>query len=97
MPRLAWDGQTEEALKRVPVFVRPLARRKIEERVGANGRSLVTLADFAEAEARFRAVAGKRSDQKLQAVMPAANQAGAQMVVLEALPRPTHGRRGRLA
>jgi dissimilatory sulfite reductase (desulfoviridin) alpha/beta subunit len=84
MAKLRWDSQAEEALRRVPVFVRPLARRKIEERVSASGRSLVTLADFAEAEARFRAVAGGRSDEQLKSVMPAPNQAGTPMVVLEA-------------
>jgi dissimilatory sulfite reductase (desulfoviridin) alpha/beta subunit len=84
MSKLEWESQAQEALKRVPVFVRPLARRKIEERVGLSGRSLVTLADFAEAEARFKAVTAGKSADQLKALLPAANEPGAEMVVLEA-------------
>ncbi len=84
MPRLTWESQAQEALKRVPVLVRPLARRKIEERVGASGRRVVTVADFAEAEARFKAVAGGRSGEEIKAVLPAANEPGVEMVILEA-------------
>jgi dissimilatory sulfite reductase (desulfoviridin) alpha/beta subunit len=84
MSKLKWENQAQEALQRVPVLVRPLARRKIEERVGTSGRSLVTLADFAEAEARFKAVTAGKSAAELKAVLPAANEPGTQMVVLQA-------------
>lgn len=84
MPRLQWDSQAQKALRRVPVLVRDLARRKIEERVGAGGRQVVTLADFAEAEARFKAVAAGRNAQDLKGVLPTANQPGVEMVVLQA-------------
>lgn len=33
MSKLAWEPDAEQALARAPFFVRPLARRKVEERV----------------------------------------------------------------
>jgi anaerobic sulfite reductase subunit C len=83
MGRLAWDKDAEEAMKRAPFFVRSLARRKVEERVAAAGRDRVSLADVQEAEARFKAVRGGRSDQELAQVMPQKNKPGVPMVVLE--------------
>lgn len=83
MARLTWEAPASEALKKVPLVVRPLARRKIEERVRARGRRVVTLADYAEAEARFRAVSGGRSQEELAQALPTENRPGASMVVLE--------------
>ncbi len=83
MGRLAWDQDAEEAIKKVPFFVRGLARKKVEERVSAFGRDKVSLADVQEAEARFKAVCGGRSDQELAQLMPQENKPGAPMVVLE--------------
>lgn len=81
---ISWDPAAEQALKRVPRFVRPLARRKVAERVAASGRQRVSLADVLEAEARFRALRGGRSDQELAGLLPAANRPGVSLVVLEA-------------
>lgn len=83
MGRLPWDKDAEEAMKKAPFFVRSLARKKVEERVAAAGRDRVCLADVQEAEARFRAVRGGRSDPELAQVMPQENKPGVSMVVLE--------------
>lgn len=80
---IAWAPEAAQALKGVPLLVRPLARRKVEERVRGEGRDQVSLADFAAAEARFRAVMGGRSEKELAQLMPAANRPGAELVVLE--------------
>ena len=34
---LPWDQEAEQALKRVPFFVRGMVRRKVNERVAARG------------------------------------------------------------
>lgn len=83
MGRLAWDQEAEDAIKKAPFFVRKLARKKVEERVAAAGRDRVSLADVQEAEARFKAVRGGRSDQELAQLMPQENKPGLPMVVLE--------------
>ncbi|MCF8043362.1 MAG: 4Fe-4S binding protein [Desulfarculaceae bacterium] len=80
---IAWAPEAAQALKGVPVLVRPLARRKVEDRVRSEGRDQVSLADFAAAEARFRAVMGAKSDKELAQLMPAANRPGVELVVLE--------------
>jgi len=81
--KLAWEPEAEAALSRAPFFVRPLARRKVEERVLARGGDRVTLADVREGEARFKAVAGGKSDTQLERVMPQPNRPGAQMLAIE--------------
>lgn len=80
---IPWDKEAEKALRRAPVFVRGMVRRKVEERVSRGGGSRVTLADFREAEARFRAVMGGKSRDELQGMMPQPNRPGAEMVALE--------------
>ena len=81
---LPWEDEAEQALARVPGFVRPLVRRKVRERVAAQGRSSVTLADFREAEAAFRRLTAGKSDQEIESMMPRPNQKGASLVVVEA-------------
>ncbi|MBM4031353.1 MAG: 4Fe-4S dicluster domain-containing protein [Planctomycetes bacterium] len=83
MARIAWEPEAEQALSRAPFFVRPLARRKVEERVRARGGERVTLADVREGEARFKAAAGEKSQAELQRMMPQANQPGAEMLAIE--------------
>lgn len=83
MARLPWEHEAVRELFRVPFFVRPLVRRKVEERVTRRGGKAVTLEDFREAEARYRAVAGDRSEQELERMMPRKNQAGVEMAVVE--------------
>lgn len=84
MAHLAWDNDAAAALGGVPFLVRPLARRKVEERVAAQGRDRVLLSDFAEAEARFRAVMGGRSEKELEGLLPQENRPGVSLTVLEA-------------
>ncbi|MFW6161288.1 MAG: 4Fe-4S binding protein [Planctomycetota bacterium] len=83
MSKLKWDPEAEAALAKAPFFVRPLARRKVEQRVRERGADRVTLADVREGEARFRAVAGDKPDAELARLMPRANEPGAQTVVVE--------------
>ncbi|BEQ13982.1 4Fe-4S dicluster domain-containing protein [Desulfoferula mesophila] len=78
-----WAPEAARALKGVPLVVRALARRKVEQRVRGEGRELVSLADFAAAEARFRAAMGGKSEKELAQLLPSENRPGAQMVVLE--------------
>lgn len=80
---IAWAPEAAQALGGVPVLVRHLARRKVEEQVRGQGRDQVALADFAVAEARFRAVMGGRSEPELAQLLPSENRPGAEMVVLE--------------
>ncbi len=84
MAQLAWDSPAQEALRGVPFFVRALARRKVEEQVAAQGRDRVTLEDFAQAQARFKAVMAGKSQAELQTMLPTQNQPGVEMVILEA-------------
>jgi len=81
---LPWDPRAEAALGRVPFFVRPLVRRKVEERVAASGGRRVGLEDFQEAEAAFRAVSAGKSQKELKAMLPVDNRPGVEMVVVEA-------------
>lgn len=83
MSKLTWEPDAEAALARAPFFVRPLARRKVEERVIARGGDRVTLADVRDGEARFKAVAGDKSDAQLERLMPQPNQPGAEMLAIE--------------
>ena len=83
MSSLSWKPEAEAALRRVPFWVRPLVRRKVEERVAARGGREVTAGDFAEAEARFRAVAGGRGGRELAAMLPEPNRPGVEMVHLQ--------------
>jgi anaerobic sulfite reductase subunit C len=83
MANLAWDKDAAAAMDRVPFLVRPLARRKVEERVAAQGRARVSLNDVTEAEARFRAVMGGRSPQEMEGLLPQDNRPGVSLTVLE--------------
>jgi anaerobic sulfite reductase subunit C len=82
--RIAWQPEAKEALKRVPLPVRALARSRIEKRVSSQGRGLVTLADYEKAERRFKSVMGDKSSDELVALMPADNKPGVEMVVVNA-------------
>ncbi|MFH1035550.1 MAG: 4Fe-4S binding protein [Pseudomonadota bacterium] len=83
MMPMAWDSDATAALSKVPFVVRPLARRKVEERVAAQGRARVSLGDVTEAEARFRAVLGGRSPAELESLLPRDNRPGVGLTVLE--------------
>ena len=80
---MKWDQEAEKELGRVPFLVRPLARRKIEERVRAQGRDRVTVSDYRQAENRFHSVAAGKSERELANLIPRDNEAGVPMVVVE--------------
>jgi anaerobic sulfite reductase subunit C len=80
---MKWDPEAEKELGRVPFLVRPLARRKIEERVRAEGRDRVTVADYRKAESRFHSVAAGKTERELASMLPRDNEAGVPMVVVE--------------
>lgn len=83
MADIIWEHAAEQALAGVPFFVRGLVRKKLEERVRNHGGMVVTLADFREAEARFRTLSAGKSDDELQRLMPRDNRPGVEMVVIE--------------
>ena len=83
-PAVAWDPEAERALERVPFFVRKLVRRKVGEQVAGRGGNRVTLSDFLEAEAHFRAVSGGKGAEELKSMMPADNEPGVEMAVVTA-------------
>ena len=83
MSAMDWDPEAEAALAKAPFFVRPLARRKVEQRVRERGGTRVTLADVREGETRFRAAAGGKSDAELARSMPQPNEPGAELVAVE--------------
>jgi anaerobic sulfite reductase subunit C len=50
-----WTKEAEDALKKVPFFVRKKVRTRVEEQARAAGRKVVSLADVKTAQARFLA------------------------------------------
>jgi dissimilatory sulfite reductase (desulfoviridin) alpha/beta subunit len=50
---LAWDAEAEELLKKLPFFIRPFARRKVEEYARSKGQGHVTRALMESARAHF--------------------------------------------
>ena len=83
MAKLVWDADADAALARAPFFVRPLARRKVEQMVRERGDSHVRLGDVEEAQSRFREVSKGKSDDELEKLVPQPNQAGAEMVIVD--------------
>jgi len=81
---LDWSPGAGERLAQVPAFVRPLVRRKVEERVRERGGAIVSLADFERAEARFRSLTADRPAREVEEMMPRPNLPGTGMVVLQA-------------
>ena len=80
---LPWEPEADRALAKVPRFIRPLVRRKVQEQTAAQGGRAVTLADFKEAENKFRALMNGRSEKELRTMMPQPNEKGASLVHLE--------------
>ena len=75
---LPWNQEAEQALKSVPFAVRPMVRGKVEQSVRERGGAKVSLADFREAEQRFKAM------DSLKGKMPAANEPGVPMLSFNA-------------
>jgi anaerobic sulfite reductase subunit C len=83
MDKITWDKEAEAALGRTPFFVRAMVRKKVSENVAKKGGSRVTLADFREAESKFRDMMAGKSRAELEGMMPKDNQPGVEMVVIE--------------
>ena len=52
---MKWTDEAEDAVKKVPFFVRKKVRARVEEQARAAGRKVVSLADVKTAQARFLA------------------------------------------
>ncbi len=83
MNAVSWDRDAKKQLKRVPFFMRPIVRRKVEDMVRVRNRGRVTLRDFKEAEARYRSVAAGKTGRELEQMLPQENRPGVDMVVVE--------------
>ena len=83
MTKVTWTAEAENALARVPLFVRPMARHKVEKQVQELGRDQVTQGDVEEAERRFRAVLAGKDPREAESALPRTNEPGVQMVTVE--------------
>ncbi|HJO55894.1 MAG TPA: PCP reductase family protein, partial [Candidatus Scalindua sp.] len=50
---MEWDEEASSRLEKIPIFVRRMARSKIEKRASEKGKSIVTLEDVEDAKASF--------------------------------------------
>ncbi len=50
---MEWTPEAEAKLKEIPFFVRPAARRKIEQFAQAAGQTMITLEVYEQAKAKF--------------------------------------------
>ncbi len=50
---IKWTAEAEAKIKEIPFFVRPFARKKIENYAQENGKSLITLEVYEQAKQLF--------------------------------------------
>jgi len=50
---MEWTPEAEAKLKEIPFFVRPAARRKIEQFAKDAGQTMITLEVYEQAKAKF--------------------------------------------
>ena len=81
---MEWDGEAEEKIKRVPFFVRKMARRNVEDYVREGGRGVVTVEDVEKARTAFLRTADAQAKKIYDTnVVPIArDRAPAEKVVL---------------
>ena len=60
---MEWDKEANLRLEKIPVFVRRLARSKIEKRASEKGRNVVTVEDVEDAKASFMGTGSVKSDK----------------------------------
>ena len=60
---MEWDKEASLRLEKIPVFVRRLARSKIEKHASEKGRNVVTVEDIEGAKASFMGTGGVKSDK----------------------------------
>ena len=56
---MEWDEEASSRLEKIPIFVRRMARSKIEKRASEKGKTVVTLEDVEDAKSSFMGT-GKR-------------------------------------
>ncbi len=60
---MEWDEEASLRLEKIPVFVRRMARSKIEKRASEKGKSIVTVEDVEDAKASFMGTGSVKSDK----------------------------------
>ena len=60
---MEWDEEASLRLEKIPVFVRRMARSKIEKRASDKGKNIVTLEDVEDAKAGFMGTGSVKSDK----------------------------------
>ncbi len=60
---MEWDKEASLRLEKIPVFVRRMARSKIEKRASEKGKSVVTLEDVEDAKSSFMGTGSVKSDK----------------------------------
>jgi ferredoxin len=60
---MEWDKEASSRLEKIPVFVRRMARSKIEKRASEKGKSIVTLEDVEDAKSSFMGTGSVKSDK----------------------------------
>ena len=60
---MEWDKDASLRLEKIPVFVRRMARSKIEKRASEKGKSVVTLEDVEDAKSSFMGTGSVKSDK----------------------------------
>ena len=67
---MEWDEEASLRLEKIPVFVRRMARSKIEKRASDKGKSVVTLEDVEDAKAGFMGTGSVKSDKGVMNANP---------------------------
>ncbi len=60
---MEWDEEASSRLEKIPIFVRRMARSKIEKRASEKGKGIVTLEDVEDAKAGFMGTGSVKSDK----------------------------------
>lgn len=60
---MKWTDEAQEALEKVPGFVRKMARRAVEQEVRKNGRDTVQMDDVTTVQAKYLGYIGKEADK----------------------------------
>lgn len=60
---MEWDKEATLRLEKIPIFVRRMARSKIEKRASEKGKSIVTVEDVEYAKASFMGTGSVKSDK----------------------------------
>ncbi|MFP4474285.1 MAG: 4Fe-4S binding protein [Desulfatibacillaceae bacterium] len=81
---MVWDDQAEQSLCKVPAPMRPMVRGKVEELVRQRGGNKVRARDFDEAKEAFEQRFKKSTGKSVGSNMPAPNEPGVPMTLVQA-------------